>query len=221
MTGQERTVNVVQFVKDDKGNILRTDESPLVEFGLRTFNLALNHVIYDQQVEKQIGDQQALVMRVQTAMAESKTAEQAALTAAKNGEAEAAKAKWAQEVIKAQQVTEAQQKKEVAALDVQTAELRKQEATLQGEGEGAKRAAIQRANGSLELKLKAYEDVQKYWADAFAKHEGPMVPSVVMGGAGNQTSVGNSQNLVDLLTYKTARDLGIEMNIGNQGTTKK
>jgi len=56
-------------------------------------------------------------MDVATAMANSRKAEQDALTVAKQGEAAAAKAKWAQEAVKAQAVTQAQQEKEVAVTE--------------------------------------------------------------------------------------------------------
>jgi len=206
----KKTVNVVQLKKDDKGNIARTDPSPLTNFGIQTFNPSLNQVAYDKDVEDQIKQQQALTMQVQTAMAESKTAEQRAITTKANGEADAAKAKWQQEVIKAQQVTEAEQKRDVAALDVQTAQLRKQESTLYGEGEGAKRAAIQRANGSLELKLKTYEEVQRSWADAVSRYPGNWVPTVIMGNNGNAPA-GGAQQLIEMLNAKTAMDLGLSL----------
>lgn len=78
----------------------RQEASPLDEFKLHAFNFAIQDVIYDQTVVNQIKQQQAAIMQVQTAIAQSKQAEQAAITAEKNGQAEAAKAKWDQEVIK-------------------------------------------------------------------------------------------------------------------------
>lgn len=206
----KKTIHVVQLKKDDKGNYARTDSSPLTNFGIQTFNPSLNQVAYDKDVEDQIKAQQALTMQVQTAMAESKTAEQRAITTKANGEADAAKAKWQQEVIKAQQVTEAEQKRDVAALDVQTAELRKKESTLYGEGEGAKRAAIQKANGSLELRLKTYEEVQRSWSDAISRYGGNWVPTVIFGNSGGAPASG-AQSLIEMLNAKTALDLGLDL----------
>lgn len=213
VSGLEKTVAIVQFVR--KGSeIERTDSSPLEEFGIRTFNLALNHVIYDEQVERQIAAQQDLVMQVQTAMAESKTAEQRALTTEQNGKANAAQARWTQEVEKATEVTAAEKRRDVAKLDVETAELHKKSLTLEGEGEGAKRKSIMLANGGLEQKLDAYRSVMGYWADAFSHYGGSMVPGLVMGGSGTgQTSVTNANSLVEMLSAKTARDLSLDFGI--------
>jgi regulator of protease activity HflC (stomatin/prohibitin superfamily) len=211
VTGQERTVNIVQLARSSDGQIVRTDVSPFEEFGIRTFNLSVNQVKYDQQVEQQIAGQQQLAMQVQTAIAEAKTAEQRALTAEQNGKAAAAQAKWEQEVEKARAVTAAEKERDVAQLGVQTAELRKKAAILEGEGEGAKKAAIQRANGSLEMRLEAYKQVQSYWADAFSKHQGPLVPNVVMGSATGQNAPGNAASFVELMTMKAAKDLQLNL----------
>ena len=107
ITGQDKTVSIVKLILDRNALYARQDHSPLEEFAIKTFNLAINEVKYDPTVEAQIKQQQDMIMQVQTSIAESKRAEQTALTAAKNGEAEAAKAKWDQEVIKARLVTEA------------------------------------------------------------------------------------------------------------------
>ena len=76
----------------------------------------MNSIDYDVEVENQIKVQQQAYMQVQTAIANSKKAEQDAITTELQGKAAAAKAKWEQEVIKAQAITQAQQEKEVAEL---------------------------------------------------------------------------------------------------------
>lgn len=107
MTGSDKTVNVVRLIM--KGGVPeRADDSPLKMFGIRTFNPVINSIEYDKVVEAQIQEQQKALQSVQTAMANAKKAEQDAITAEKNGQANAAGAKWAQEVIKATEVTKAQ-----------------------------------------------------------------------------------------------------------------
>jgi len=39
----------------------------------------------------------------------------------------------------------------------------------------------------LDQKLVAYESVQKAWADAFAKYQGNVVPTTVLGGGQTAT----------------------------------
>lgn len=113
-TASEKTITIVDIVKDKDGNFCRQEESALSRFGIKAFNFAIENMPYDSTVEKQIMQQQKITMDIQTAIADAKKAEQNVITVEANGKADAAKAKWAQEVIKSQQVTEAEQKLEVA-----------------------------------------------------------------------------------------------------------
>lgn len=206
---QMKTVTVVEILKDGKGLELRQEKSALTEFGVRTFNFAIKDLPYDEAVERQIKDQQALTMQVQTSIAQAKQAEQRVITVAKEGEAEAAKAKWEQEVLKARAVTEAEQKREVAKLDRDAAEFTKQKLILEGQGEAEKRRAIMSADGALDKKLDAWVKSNANYAAAIMQSKHPLTPSVVMGGTGaNGGNVGLS--LADMLMVKTAKELGLD-----------
>lgn len=206
---QMKLVTVVQIVTNN-GLIARQEQAAMNEFGLKTFNFAIKDLSYDKQVEAQIKDQQALAMKVQTAIAQSKEAEQRAITAAKEGEAQAAKAKWDQEVIKAQAVTEAEQQRDVAKLQKDAAEFGKQKAILEGQGEAEKRRLIMSADGALSQKLEAYKYVHERYAQAIKDSKHPLTPSVVMGSGANGGNIGLS--LADMLAVKTAKDLGLKVN---------
>jgi hypothetical protein len=125
-TNAEKIITVVQIEKDPKGGFARVEKSPIQRYAVLLSNLSINGVDYDKSVEAQIKSQQGLTMQVQTSIANAKKSEQDALTAEQKGKADAASAKWAQEVIKAKLVTEAQQQKEVAALQAQAAILEAQ-----------------------------------------------------------------------------------------------
>lgn len=209
MTGAEKNITVVSIVKDSLGGFARQEISALTTFGIKTFNFAIESLPYDDAVEAQIKQQQQITMDVQTAIASAKKAEQNAITVAKEGEASAAKAKWDQEVIKAQQVTEAEQKKEVAKLNKEAAEFTKQRLILEGEGEGAKKRLVMQANGALEQKLEAYIEINKLWADAFSKFQGNIVPTISSGSDG-RTANGATQ-FMEMIGMKAAKDLALEM----------
>jgi hypothetical protein len=225
ITGVERMVSVVQLVQGKDGKPLRAEESPLTEFGVKTFNLTINEIKYEGKVEEQIQQQQQATMQVQIAIAEGKRAEQQVLTTKKEGEANAAKAEWAQKAIAAQATTEADVKKAVAeteanqklavaTLDAKAAEQFKIAETARGEGEGARRKAVMVADGALEKKLQAWLDAQKAYAEAIGRHQGPWVPSVVLGGGqGQSITATGPQQLIELLTAKTAMDLGLDMSM--------
>lgn len=242
MTGIEKTVVVVNLKQGPEGKYLRQDQSPLEAFGIKTFNLSINAVPYDADVEAQIKQQQNAVMKVQTAVAEAKEAEQRAITVEKNGQAEAAKSKWDQEVIKAKEVTQAEQQKavailngeqrksvaklnaeqglEVATLAAKAAEQSKQESILLGQGEAARKQLVMQADGALDKKLAAWVDVNHAYAEAIAKYSGSWVPSVVMGGNGTGVAGSGAQQLIDLLSAKTAKDLAVDMGLSGQANTK-
>jgi len=219
LSGKEKTFSVTEVIVDTtKGSYARQDKSPLEEYGIRIYNLSLNKIKYDQQVEDQITQQQHAIMDVQTAIASAKKAEQNAIKAEKEGEAAAAEAKWKQEVIKARLVTEAEQKREVSKLNMEAAEYYKKEQILIGEGDAARKKLAMQADGALEKKIEAYISVNKMYAEAIKGYKGNWVPSVVMGGDNGGTT-NSSQNLINLLMAKTAKELSLDLSLpkgGNQ-----
>lgn len=246
LTGQKKTVKLVEAVKGPDGKILREEESPLKEFGVKVFNLAINDIHYPDNVEAQIQAQQKAVMDVQTAIAKAKTAEQDAMTVEQQGKANAAKAKWEQEVVKATEVTRAEQNKAVAetlalqqydvekknaerdlavaTLKAQAAEQYKVQQTLEGEGDAAKRKLVMAADGALEKKLQAYIQVNQAYATAIQNHQGSWVPSVFMAGSGSgaNTSPGSgATDLINLLTVKAAKDLSLDLSLPQQPAVQK
>lgn len=218
ITGQVKEIVAGDIVTDEKGLVRRVAESPLTSFGIKMFPATVNRIKYDDVVQNQINERQKQITEVQTAIAQAKKAEQRAITVTKEGEASAAEAKWKQEVIKATEVTKAEQEVRVAELNVKTAEAKKTASRLEGEGEGAKRSAIMAADGGLDKKLAAYVEVSKAYADAMKN--GKMVSEISMGNnSGN--GVTNASNMMDLLTIKAARDLSLDMGISGTGSTAK
>ena len=219
ITGAMKTVTVASIVLDSNKQPMRAEESPLKEFSIRTFNLSINEVRYDNEVEKQIQQQQQAIMQVQIAGARAKEAEQNAITAMKQGEASAMKAKWEQEVIKAREVTAAEQRLQVAQLETKAAEQFKLAETLKGEGEGARRRLVMEADGALSMKLDAYRAVNAMYAEAIHKYAGPWVPNVVMGATTEAAS--GAHALIELLTAKTAKELSLDLSVPAQPSKRK
>ncbi|MCX6739653.1 MAG: SPFH domain-containing protein [Candidatus Parcubacteria bacterium] len=217
LTGTDKTVTQVEIATDAAGLLLRQESSPLLRFGLKLYNLSINAIDYDGEVEKQINSQQQATMEVQTAMAEAKKAEQRAITVEKQGEANAATAKWEQETIKAKAVVEAQMRLDVATLDRQAAEQTKQKEILLGEGEATRKKLVMEADGALSQKLEAWTKVNELYANAISNYKGNWVPGVMMGGS--SANYGNgAQDLINLLSVSTAKQLSLDMSVpaGNQ-----
>lgn len=218
ISGVEKTVNAAEIVTEN-GKPQREQSSAITDFGIKLLPISINQVQYDPEIEKQIQNRQKAIQDVQIAQANALKAEQEAITAAKQGEAMAAKAKWEQEVIKAQKVTEAQQKLEVAQLEAQAAEQYKRKQILEGEGEAQKKQLIMNADGALDKKLEAYVEIQKAYAAAIENYKGNWVPLYV---AGSSTQAGaGAQQMIDLLSIKAAKDLGLDMAIPGAGNTAR
>jgi hypothetical protein len=214
LTGQEKTVTMVEIVEGKDGKFERQEDAVLTSYGIRTSNFAVTKLPYDETVENQIKQQQEINMKVQTAMAAAKEAEQNAITVSKQGEANAAKAKWEQEVIKAKAVVEAQQGLEVAKLNKQAAEQEKLKNILLGEGEGERKRLVMNADGALTQKLDALVKINQMWCDAIQKQK--WVPEIIMGSEGK--AGGNvASDFMSMMLLKSAKDLNLDMSLPNRG----
>jgi hypothetical protein len=220
ITKEKRVRAVSQAVRDKNGNVIRVTDSPLKEFCIKTFNLTINEVRYDQEVEAQIQQQQQAIMAVRIAMANAQKAAQDALTVAEQGKADAAKAKWEQEKVNATVVAEAEGKKKAEEQNALAMQFYKQAQTAKGEAEYAYRSKLMQADNALEKRLDAYIRVQELWAKAFAQYQGSMVPSVVMGGQGEGKGATAIETVMSTLAAKAARDLAVEMRATSAPTGK-
>lgn len=197
----DKTITVVKIV--EKNNVpMRQEISAIKNYHVNLQGLALNAIDYDEEVEKQIKVQQQAYMQVQTAIANSKKAEQDAITTELQGKAAAAKAKWEQEVIKAQAVTQAQQEKEVAALEVQTAILQAQRIKTDADAESYKNTKLVSAGLTPQQKAQFEKETKIGVAEALSKIQ---MPSTYMNGGGSggkSASMLESLLGVKLLDYK-------------------
>ncbi len=189
LTNAEKVITVVEISKDPKGGLARVEKSPIQRYGVNLSNLSINGVEYDKSVEAQIKSQQGLVMQVQTSIANAKKSEQDALTAEQKGKADAAAAKWAQEVIKAKLVTEAQQQKEVAALQAQAAILEAQKTKTDADAEAYKAARLVSAGLSPWDKADFEMKTRIGVAEALSKLTLPATYMTGNNGAGNGNSM--------------------------------
>lgn len=221
LSKESRTVVVAEVALGADGKPERQEDSSLNEFGLRIVNFAPNDLEYDKEVVEQIKSQQKITMQVQTARAQALEAEQRSITAEADGQANVMKARYEKEVEKVQAETIARQRLEVAIFDAKTAEQRKRESILLGEGEAERKRLVMNADGALQLKLDAWVTVQRAYADAIKGYQGNWVPLYVTGTASDKSSGSGATQLIDLLTAKTAKDLSVDLStIGKERTSK-
>jgi hypothetical protein len=177
----DKTVTVVKIVQDKNNMPMRQEASSVKMYGVSLQGLALNSIDYDSEVENQIKVQQQAYMQVQTAIANSKKAEQDAITTELQGKAAAAKAKWEQEVIKAQAITQAQQEKEVAALEAQTALLAAQKVKTDADAKAYANSKLVSAGLTPQEKAQFEKDTKVGVAEALSKI---VLPTTYMNGNG-------------------------------------
>lgn len=211
LTKQVKSVKSVQIEVDANNKPVRSSSSTIREYGISLSPVAINAVGYSKEVQAQIAERQKSTQAVQLSQAAAIRATQDAITTEQQGKANAAQAKWAQETVNAKDIALAEKNKQVALLDAQAAEQTKRKDILLGEGEAAKRKLIMAADGQMQIKLDAYVKVQGFWADAFAKHSGTMVPGVMVGSSTGSNGVNSTQQMMQMLSIKAAKDLGLDM----------
>lgn len=222
ITGQDKTINLVTIALDEKGRPARESISQLTEYGLMLQSVAINQIKYDDAVENQIKERQKATTAVQISKANAVRAEQDKLTTISQGEANAAKAKWEQEVENAKTIATAQAKVTIADASVKEAEAFKKAEILRGEGEATRKRLVMDADGQMEKKLEAIVKINTLYADAIKSAQpGAWSPSIVMGGGGQSNGGQNAANLVELMTAKTAKELGVDLSVRAGAATKK
>jgi len=196
LTNTDKTQMLVKIV-EVKGEPARQETSPAKSYNIVLSGLAINSIDYDSDVERQIKEQQNATMMIQTAIANSRKAEQDAITTELQGKANAAKAKWEQEVKKAQAVTEAQQAKEVATLEAQTAIFEAQKIKTAADAKAYENAKLVMAGLTPQQKMEYEMKTKIGIAEQLSKIQ---LPSTYMvGSGGNQ---GNASMLESILGVK-------------------
>lgn len=219
--GVEKDMKVIEIVKDEvTGLPVRAQESYVEKYKVTMLPMTISGMRYEDRVEQQIKDQQSATNAAVVAIANAKKADQDALTEKSQGQAKAVKAEWDEKTVQAKAIAEAQAKVVIAAAQVEEAIAFKKSEILRGEGEAARKRLVMDADGALDKKLEAMVQMSRYYAGAIEKAQpGAWVPTIQMG-QGAATGGGSSTALVDMLTAKTAKDLGVDMSVV-RGNTKK
>lgn len=222
VAGVEKDMTVTEIVRDERGVPRRAQASYVQKYNVQMLPMTISHFAYEKRVEEQIQQQQAATNAAVVAIATAKKADQDALTAEAQGKANAAKAEWEQKTLSAKTIAQAEAQVMIAKANVQEAELFKRAETLRGEGEAARKRLVMEADGQLDKKLEALVKINQMYADAIAKAQpGAWAPAVQMGAAAGGNAGGRATDLVDLLTAKTARELGVDLGVKGGAATKK
>lgn len=214
LSGKEKMVTVAELIPDSNspGGFKRQEIAPFIRYGIKISNVVVDDIVYEDKIMKQISSQQTAYMEVQTAIANTKKAKQETIRAEEEGKRNYATAKWEQEKENAKLISEAEKNKKIAELDMQKAKFQKQADILAGEGIARKKKLIMQADGALKQKLEAYVEVNKLYADAISNYKGNWVPSTLISNGKGNGRYNGAQDLINMLTIKTAKDLDLKAN---------
>ena len=222
ISGEITTRTEIEILRDkETGEILRK-ESALKDYGVKLKNFVVKRIQYPDNILAQLDEQQQALMDVQKAKAMAQKAEQEAITAEKEGLAKIAVAKAEQEALKIKDVVQAQKVKEVAVIEAQkslevakldklAAAEYKEAKTMRAEADANAARKLIQADGALKQKLQTYENVMKFWADAYTKQR--PTPDIVIGGESKKGSGNAAEQFMNLLSIKALKDLSLDMNV--------
>jgi len=210
-TRSKKQVTEVEIERNGTGLPVRAENGQLARFGIRAFNFAIESIDYDATVTKQITAQQEITMAVQTSIANAKKAVQDAVTAEAQGRANVATTRANAEVEKTKAVVVAEQARDVANLKAQEAEAYKRERILRADADAEYRRRIMSADNALEQRLDAYKYAVDRMASAIQNHDGPWVPSVVIGNGQGTQQMNAVDMLMNMAVIGQARQLGLDL----------
>jgi len=205
ITGEKKQQKFAILIEDSTaaGGYRRSEKSPFEYYGIEIGQVSVPKIDYEERVKKQIEQQQEANMLVQTSKAKSLAAQQEAVRAEEEGKAQAAKAKWEQEKIKAVEVTKAEQEYEVARLAALKAGEEKKKIIAEGQAQ-AEANRLKVAAGLTPQERAEWEFKTKTGvAQALA---GTQWPSIVVNGGS-----GHGANPMDVIALKQMKDLVNEM----------
>jgi hypothetical protein len=198
----------------DKNGNPKRKVSSIKEYGITVADAAVTDVDYEERVDNMLAKKIDASTKASVAKQELLTAQQQQLTAKAKGEQRLVEIEYQQKQEQTKQVVAAQTKVEVAKQDMEQQRIQAQAADLEArkiktlaDAEAYAKQRVMAADGALDKKLAAYQNVQKYWSEAFAKYQGNMVPYYQSGGGNGNGGI----NFMELMGAKAAKDLSLEL----------
>ena len=186
LTGDTETVAKAEILVDRNGNYMRQEKSPFQQYGITCNLVSITDIKYDKATQDQIDAQKQANLAVVTAKTKSLEAIQKTVLITEQGKADAEKAKWEQEKVKAVEVTKAQQEYEVAKLAAAKAEEVARRVRAEGEAKAAANRALVSAGATPEQLLQMKKETMIGIAHELANSNTEWVPKIMVnGGNGN------------------------------------
>lgn len=220
LTGEQEVITKAEIIFDAKaaGGYKRQEISPFTQYGITCNLVSITDIKYDKATQDQIDAQKQANLAVVTAKTKSLEAIQKTVLITEQGKADAEKAKWEQEKIKAVEVTKAQQEFEVAELAAKTAQQNALRVRAEGEAEAAAAAAKVRAGLSPERAAELKKETLIGMAHEFANSKVDLVPKIMVSG--NNGNGADPMHTLGLNMLMQCIDRMNNMNWGNMDWSK-
>jgi len=214
---------------DNTGNLLRNTQK-FANFGImvvdaRVTDMNPNKAFLQRMTLKQKASADRAIAREQRIQEQEQR-----LLAISKGEREVAERQAAAKVIQIEKTTDAQtskqlaitkanQLKEQAEIDKQTSEVKLAQALIDAkrikalaDAEAYQKKVLIEADNALQPKLDAEVQIQRMWANAYAKRK---VPQYVFGSDGNTPKGGDTEtaSFMKLMTVQAAKNLNYERSV--------
>ena len=211
-----KRVYAVQIQIGKDGTRLRKFSS-IKEYSVIVGDAQIIDVDYERKVDEMLAKKIDAATKASISKQELMTAQQKQLTAEAQGKQKLVEIEYIQKQEQTKQIVAAQTLVELAKQD-----LIKQDIALQASAKEAakiktladanayEKQKLMSADGALDKKLTAYTTVMQYWADAFGKYQGAMVPTYMMGnGPGGAGNAGT--NFMQLMSMQAMKDLNLNL----------
>lgn len=214
---------------DNTGNLLRNTQK-FANFGIRVVDARVtdmnpNKAFLQRMTLKQKASADRAIAREQRIQEQEQR-----LLAISKGEREVAERQAAAKVVQIEKTTDAEtakqlvitkatQLKEQAEIDKETAQIKFEQAIIDAkriktlaDAEAHQKKVLIEADNALQPKLEAEVEIQKMWAEAYAKRQ---VPQYVFGDGGGTPKGGDSEtaSFMKLMTLQAAQNLNYERSV--------
>jgi len=214
ITNELKTYYVSSPKRDANGNILRKHSS-IKEYGILVGDVQITDTDYSELVDSMINKNIQSVTMASVSKQNLITAQQQALTARAEGERNLVTIEYEKKKEQTALVVSAQTQVELAKQDLLKQEIARQASIKEADkiktladAEAYAKARIMQADGALEKKLAAWVTSQEYWANAFGKYQGAVVPQISTNGNSGNAAV----NFMEIMGIKAAKDLNLDLN---------
>ena len=224
----QQVVFVVEKILDETGQPVRKPQN-FNKFGIAVVSARVTNVQPNERFRSRMEQKQDAAAARSVAREQRVQEEEQRLLAITRGEREVAERQAAAKVEQIQLTTEAEtqkqlavtaanQRREEAAINRDTAVIRLEQSRIDAESRQVsadaaayEKKAIIEADNALQQKLDAYVTAQRHWADAFARRAVPQTVFGAQGGSGGTDS--DVQNFLNLMTMRAAKDLSVDPSI--------